>query len=81
MLLRHHIFTLPTWIYQHIEKDKNRGGELSNHMRDRGKYSLDPREYKGKIKNRITIDERSEMINQRKRLGDFEIDLMIGLKK
>ena len=35
---------------------------------------------KGKMKNRITIDERAEIINQRKCLGDFEIDLIVGLK-
>ena len=40
----------------------------------RGKYSFEPREYRGKIKNRITIDQRPEIINERKRLGDFEID-------
>jgi len=68
-----------TWIYKHVEKDKNEGGELSNHMR-RGKYSFEPREYRGKIKNRVTIDERAEVINERKRLGDFEIDLIVGPK-
>lgn len=77
--LKHGINISHTWIYQHVEKDKDEGGELSNHMR-RGKYSFEPREYKGKIKNRITIDERPEIINQRKRLGDFEIDLIVGPK-
>ena len=37
-------------------------------------------EYKGKIKNRTTIDQRPEIINERKRLGDFEIDLIVGPK-
>ena len=46
----------------------------------RSKYSFEPRGYKGKIKNRITIDERPEIINQRKRLGNFEIDLIVGPK-
>ena len=62
-----------------MEKDRNEGGGLSNHMR-RGKYSFEPREYKGKIKNRVTIDTRPEVINERKRLGDFEIDLIVGPK-
>jgi IS30 family transposase len=77
--LKHEILISHTWIYQHVEKDKREGGELSNHMR-RGKYSFEPREYRGKIKNRITIDERPEIINARKRLGDFEIDLIVGPK-
>ena len=47
----------------------------------KGKYSFEPKEYKkGKIKNRITIDERAEIINQRKHLGDFEIDLIADPK-
>ena len=77
--LNHDIYVSHTWIYQHVEKDRREGGELSNHMR-RGKYSFDPREYKGKIKNRTTIDQRPEIINERKRLGDFEIDLIVGPK-
>jgi len=77
--LKHEILISHTWIYQHVEKDKKEGGELSNHMR-RGKYSFEPREYRGKIKNRITIDDRPEIINERKRLGDFEIDLIVGPK-
>ena len=47
--LNHDIYVSHTWIYQHVEKDRREGGELSNHMR-RGKYSFEPREYKGKIK-------------------------------
>mgnify|MGYP003674491472 CR=1 FL=1 len=46
----------------------------------RGKYSFEPREYKGKIKNRTTIDSRPDIINDRERLGDFEIDLVVGPK-
>ena len=46
----------------------------------RGKYSFEPREYKGKIKNRTTIDQRPDTINNRERLGDFEVDLIIGPK-
>jgi IS30 family transposase len=77
--LNHDINISHTWIYQYVEKDRQENGELSNHMR-RGKYSFAPREYKGKIKNRITIDQRPDIINERKRLGDFEIDLIVGPK-
>ena len=68
-----------TWIYQYVERDRQEEGELSNHMR-RGKYSFEPKEYKGKIKNRTTIDKRPDIINKRQRLGDFEIDLIVGPK-
>ena len=53
--VNHDIHISHTWIYQHVEKDRQEEGELSNHMR-RGKYSFEPREYKGKIKSRTTID-------------------------
>ena len=35
---------------------------------------------KEKLKNGTTIDQRPEIINERKRLGDFEIDLIVGPK-
>lgn len=34
--------------------------------------------YKGKIKNRISIEERPEESNARNRLGDWEADLIVG---
>ena len=77
--VNHDIHISHTWIYQHVEKDRQEEGELSNHMR-RGKYSFEPREYKGKIKNRTTIDQRPDTINNRERLGDFEIDLIVDPK-
>lgn len=68
-----------TWIYQHIDADKEQGGELANHLR-RGSYSKEPREYRGKIANRVSIIERPEEVNARARLGDYEIDLIVGPK-
>ena len=35
---------------------------------------------KEKLKNGTTIDQRPEIINERKRLGDFGIDLIVGPK-
>ena len=68
-----------TWIYQHIARDKKDGGELHNHMR-RGNYSKGHKEYKGKINNRISIEARPRIVNERERLGDYEIDLIVGPK-
>jgi transposase, IS30 family len=45
-----------------------------------GKYIKGHREYRGNIKNRISIENRPEAINQRTRLGDYEIDLVVGVK-
>lgn len=77
--LHHNISISHTWIYQYVEKDRRENGELSNHMR-RGKYTYGPKDYKGKILNRTTIAERPDVINDRKRLGDYEIDLIVGPK-
>lgn len=77
--VNHDIHVSHTWIYKYVEQDRQEEGELSDNMR-RGKYSFEPREYKGKIKNRVTIDQRPDVINKRERLGDFEIDLIVGPK-
>ena len=68
-----------TWIYQHIAKDKIAGGELHNHMR-RGNYSKGHKEYRGTIKDRVSIENRPDIVNERERLGDYEIDLIVGPK-
>lgn len=68
-----------TWIYSHIKQDKQAGGELADHLRH-GSYSKEPREYKGHIKDRVTIEQRPVVANERQRLGDLEIDLIVGVK-
>lgn len=77
--LHHDISVSHTWIYQYVEQDRMQGGELSNHLRI-GKYTFGAREYKGKIPNRTTIDQRPKVINERQRTGDYEIDLVVGPK-
>ena len=67
------------WIYKHVEKDRAEGGELYNHMR-RGYYHKGLREYKGKIKNRVSIELRPAVVQERDRTGDIEIDLIVGPK-
>jgi IS30 family transposase len=69
-------------IYQFIYQDQSVGGNLYTNLRTaRKKYR---RRYgTGKIpcqniKNRIFIDQRPEVINQRQRYGDWEIDTIIG---
>ena len=69
-----------TWIYQYVTKDKAEGGELSNHLRRNGSCQKGPVEYRGKIPNRIPIEQRPEIVTKRTRLGDYEIDLIVGPK-
>ncbi len=70
----------PEWIYQYILADKEAGGGLHAHLRCRKKRkkrygSLDTR---GQVKNRVSIDERPDIVETRKRIGDWEMDLIIG---
>jgi len=61
-------------------KDKKSGGELYEHLRHHGKKyrkrfsSIG----KGPIKNRRFIDERPAIVNEKNRIGDWEVDTIIG---
>ena len=66
-------------IYQLIRKDKLEGGELYKHTRHRLKHRKRP--VGGKkivIKDKVSIDDRPAVINDRMRFGDWEIDTIIG---
>ena len=70
------------WIYQYILKDKRKAGSLYKHLRSKRKRrkrygSTDKR---GRIVNRISIDERPELVDKRLRIGDWEVDTIIGKK-
>ena len=78
--IRHHETVSHSWIYQHIAKDREEDGELSNHLRRGSSYQKGPIEYRGKIPNRIPIEQRPEIVTKRTRLGDYEIDLIVGPK-
>lgn len=68
-------------IYQMILVDKASGGDLYTHLRImskpyRKRYgSYDSR---GRIRNRKSIDERPAIVDQKRRLGDWEGDTIIG---
>lgn len=68
-------------IYAFIRHDKASGGELYKHTRHRLKHRKRP--VGGKkvvIKNKVSIDERSDVINNKERFGDWEIDLIVGVE-
>ncbi len=66
-------------IYQYIRADKAQGGKLYQHMRHRLKHRKRPVGGKNTIiKDRVSIDERSQIINNKERFGDWEIDTIIG---
>jgi len=80
-LLKHHgIQVSHEWIYQYILSDKQAGGDLHKHLRcqkkRRKRYGSHDR--RGKLPNRVSIDERPEIVDQRKRIGDWEVDTIVG---
>lgn len=69
----------PKTIYDFIAQDKANGGDLYTHMRHK-KYRQrtgkpDPR---GQLRNRVGIEERPDIVDQKKRIGDWEADTVIG---
>lgn len=79
---KHNLFSISgEWIYQFILQDKNKYGKLYLHLRHQNKkyrkrYGSPKRQ--GPIKNRRFIDERPAIVNEKKRIGDWEIDTIIG---
>ena len=68
-------------IYQHVYADKKSGGDLYQHLRIlskpyRKRYGSYDR--RGKIKNRVSIEERPDVVERRNRIGDWEGDTVIG---
>lgn len=67
-------------IYQYVYADKRAGGDLHKHLRCQKKYRKrhGGKDRRGKIPNRVSIEERPEIVDLRKRIGDWEADTMIG---
>ncbi|MBV1928280.1 MAG: IS30 family transposase [Gammaproteobacteria bacterium] len=68
-------------IYLHIWANKRGGGDLYTHLRRQGKKYDKRRNGKstrGQIKNRVSIDERPGVVDDKSRIGDWEIDTVIG---
>jgi len=67
-------------IYQYIRKDKENGGELHTHLRHKLKHRKRTlnNNCKVKIKDRVSIDERDDKINNREEFGHWEGDLIEG---
>ena len=68
-------------VYQRIYADKAQGGELYKHLRIASKsYRKRYGHYdrRGKIKNRVDIDERPAVVDRRTRIGDWEGDTVMG---
>lgn len=68
-------------IYTHIYGDKRAGGDLWKHLRCqkrcRKRYGSG-QERRGVLKNRVSIDDRPEIVDLKERMGDWEGDTVIG---
>ena len=79
--LKHKINISLVRIYQYIESDKLSGGDLHTHLRfhhtghRRAKYGA---KYKGQIKDRVSISQRPEIVDDKQRIGDLETDTIVG---
>lgn len=66
-------------IYQYIRDDKLKGGDLYKHMRHKLKHRKRPvGETRIPIKNRVSIEERPEIVNQNSSFGHWEMDTIVG---
>lgn len=67
-------------IYQHIIEDKKKGGKLHLFLRRKKKYRnrCKPVDKRGKIKDAVSIKERPKVVDEKSRIGDLEVDLVIG---
>ena len=66
-------------IYQYLRLDKAKGGTLYKHLRHQLKHRKRPVSGKqNTIKDRVSIELRGDIINNKERFGDWEIDLIIG---
>lgn len=70
-------------IYKHIWRDKRNGGSLYKSLRHKGKKYCKRSANKagrGHIPNRVGIEERPEEANAKSRVGDWELDTVIGCR-
>ena len=68
-------------IYQYIWEDKRNGGSLYKHLRTgqrKYKKRYGSKFSRGQIPDKVSIDQRPEIVNKKSRIGDFECDLIVG---
>ena len=68
-------------IYRYIKVDKDGGGQLYRllrHGRRQRKKRSGSHDRRGQIRDRVSIDQRPALVDQRGRTGDWEIDTIVG---
>ncbi|MDM7553623.1 IS30 family transposase [Xanthomonas fragariae] len=62
------------WIYRHIYADQKRGGQLFTHLRKRRRRGV--RDGRGQLTHRRSWTQRPSVVEQRSRIGDWELDII-----
>jgi IS30 family transposase len=68
-------------LYRFVLEDKKAGGQLYAHLRHQAKpyrKRYGKNDYRGRIPNRVDIDQRPTVVDEKSRLGDWEADTVIG---
>ena len=70
------------WIYQYIYADRLTGGTLYRHLRSQRKHRKRHRRHarRAQIPNRTSIEKRPKIVASKKRIGDWEIDTIVGAR-
>ena len=72
-----------TWIYHQVWKDRASGGTLYRNLRRRGKKANRRGRCgagRGVIPGRVDIAERPAVVESKRRVGDWELDTIIGAR-
>ena len=68
-------------IYQFVIDDQKDGDELYKHLRlgrKKRRKRIKSNDRRGQIPNRVSIDERPAVVDNKERVGDWEIDTVVG---
>jgi IS30 family transposase len=71
----------PETIYRWVALERQQGGELYRHLRRRHKHRRRQKRYgagRRFIPDRVGIEQRPAIVNERSRFGDWEGDLVVG---
>ena len=67
------------WIYQYVQADKARGGELYRHLRQgKRRYRKGYGTKRSPIPDAVSIEQWPSVVDERSRLGDREAELVPG---
>ena len=68
------------WIYQYVYEDKTSGGALYRYLRCQKKRKKRYGSYqrRGKLVNQVSIDKRPGIVDRKLRIGEWEVDTVIG---